>query len=94
MQSTHQAINEKDKREEDLLALKLEIAIRGVVRSSRTTGICGTWGSERDSMGSPYMRTPPLFDPRTRDGVQASIRSVVKRKEKQEADKVVERCLI
>jgi hypothetical protein len=36
------------------------------------------------------MRTSPFFVPRTRDGAQPSIRSITKRKEKQEANKVGE----
>jgi hypothetical protein len=49
MRAAHNAIYEKDKKREEAVATKVELATDGVARSSRTTGISGTQGSERDS---------------------------------------------
>jgi hypothetical protein len=49
--------------------------------------------SGRGSTNSGTGRFAPFYVPRTTPGAQPSIRSVLKKKEKKEADKVVGRCL-
>jgi hypothetical protein len=93
MQAAHEGIYEKDKKKEEATTIKVELAIGGVARSSRATGISKTRGNERDSMNSPYMRSSPSFVPKTRDGAQPSIQTMVRKKEKQAIDRVEGRCL-
>jgi hypothetical protein len=65
MQAAHDAIYENDKKKEEATTTKAELDAGGVARSTRTTGISGTQGSDRASTNSPSMRTSPFFVPRT-----------------------------
>ena len=96
----HDAIYEND-REEVVAANRAEIASSGVTRTSRTTGtsrfVSGTQGCERDStnVDSPSTRASPFlqFVLRTEDGAQPSIRSMIKKKEKKDADRLMGRMI-
>jgi hypothetical protein len=79
------------KKRDEREAVRIELAAGGVARSGG--------GARSDSFSSASPSTMPsttssFFVPRTTTGTQPSIRSVVKIKEKQEADKLVGRCFL
>lgn len=88
------SIDENDRKKEEAAANKVEAAAFGHSQSSRVSiGGSGTEASGRASTGSPSMRASSYFVPCIGAGAQPSIRSVVKKREKKEADRVMGRCL-
>ena len=93
MRAAHDAIHEKMRKKDEIAANKAELAAFGQARSvgasiSTTIGE----GSGRGSTASPHGRgqhTSHYVGP----GSQPSIKSVVKKSEKLEADRVMGRCL-
>ena len=102
MRSAHDAIHEKNRKKDEITANKDEIAANKVelaafgqarsVGASLSTTIGE--GSGRGSTASPIgrARLSSHFVARTGVGSQPSIKSIVKKSEKVEADKVMERC--
>ena len=84
------ALETKDKNKDEKAAKKTEISLR----SSGTSAAEGQ-GSGRGSTdsGTGSRRLSPFFPERTTPRAQPSIRSMLKKKEKKEGDKVVGRCL-
>jgi hypothetical protein len=95
-QSTLKITKKKDKRG----SLRLEIATRKVVRTSRITyfsRVGGTRGSESQSSATHSTMTstsPPFILPRSSPRAQPSIRSLVKIREKREVNKIVSKCFL
>ena len=91
IQKALEAIEEKDKKE--------EAERNKVERAGRSFGISSpdfdAKGSGRGSKASPATTSvrSSFFVPRIGHGSQPGIKSLVKKKEKQEADRVVGRCL-
>ena len=77
-------------------AKKKEMASRSMPRgSTHTHGAMGVESSEIHSSQSVMpTTTSSYFMPRTTPGAQPSIKSMMKKKEKEEADKLVGRCLL
>jgi hypothetical protein len=77
-------------------AKKKEMASRSKSRgSTHTHGAMGVESSEIHSSQSVNpIATSSYFMPRTTPGAQPSIKSMLKKKEKEEADKLVGRCLL
>jgi hypothetical protein len=82
----HDSIEAKDKKKEDAAAKKAELTVR-------SSGLSTTEGSGRGSTDSATGRSASFFVPRTSAGAQPSIMSVLKKREKAEADRVMGRCL-
>ena len=62
--------------------------------TTHTLGATGVGHSGTNSSSTMPSATSPFFVPRSTPGAQPSIRSMVKTKEKEEADKLVGRCLL
>ena len=88
MRVVHDALHTKDKKKEAAAAKKAQLATFRI-ESSRQS-ISPTAGSGR---GSTATRSSSYFVPRTIVGAQPSIKSLVKMREKKEADKVMAKCL-
>lgn len=88
MRAAHDALQVKDGKKEATVAKKAQLAAFGI-ESSRQS-ISPTAGSGR---GSTATRSSSYFVPRTTPGGQPSIKSLVKKREKKEADKVMAKCL-
>ena len=88
MRAAHDALQVKDGKKEAAAAKKAQLAAFGI-ESSRQS-ISPTAGSGR---GSTATRSSSYFVPRTTLGAQPSIKSLVKKREKKEADKVMAKCL-
>ena len=86
MRVAHDSIEAKDKKKEDTATKKAEFT----VRSSR---ISTHEGRGRGSMDSTTGRSAYFFVPRTNARAQPSILSVLRKREKEEADRVTVRCL-
>ena len=88
IRAAHDALQVKDGKKEATAAKKARLAAFGI-ESSRQS-ISPTVGSGR---GSTATSSSSYFVPRTTPGGQPSIRSLVKKREKKEADKVMAKCL-
>ena len=95
MRVSHDAINAKDKKKEESATKKAELAAYKMYQSSPGISSHATEGSGRGSTAadSPVGKIPPFFVPRTGSGAQPSIKSVVKKREQQEASRLMGRCL-
>jgi hypothetical protein len=87
MRIAFDSLEAKDKKKE-AVAKKVEL----IVRSSTTSTLEGH-GSGRGSTDSAIERSASFFVPRTSTGAQPSIKSMLKKRKKEEADRVMERCL-
>ena len=92
MRSTHDSINEKDRKKEEIATNKVELVAFGLTRSSGVSSNV-VEGSGSISTDSHTRRASSFFVPRIGVGAQPSIKSVVKKREKAKADKVMGRCL-
>jgi hypothetical protein len=90
MRIAYDALETKDKNKDEKAARKNEISLR----SSGTSAAEGQ-GSGRGSTdsGTASRRPSSYFPERTTPGAQPGIRSMLKKKEKKEADRAVGRCL-
>jgi hypothetical protein len=95
MRAAHDAINAKDKKKEESATKKAELAAYKMYQSSPGISSHATEGSGRGSTAadSPVGKIPSFFAPRTGSGAQPSIKSVVKKREQQEASRLMGRCL-
>jgi hypothetical protein len=82
------SLDAKDKNKNEATTKKVELSVRSS-STSTPEGQCSGRGSTDSGTG----RFKPFFVPRTTPGAQPSIRSVLKKKENKEADRVVGRCL-
>ena len=87
MRVAYDALEAKDKNKDAKAARKNEISLR----SSRTSAAEGQ-GSGRGSTYSTIGRSASFFVPRTTPRAQPSNRSVLKKREKEEANRVMGRC--
>jgi hypothetical protein len=88
MRIAFDSLEAKDKKKYDATTRKAEISVRSSATST-LEGQCSGRGSTDSGIG----RFAPFFVPRTTPGAQPSIRSVLKKKEKKEAERAVGRCL-
>jgi hypothetical protein len=88
MRIAFDSLEAKDKRKNDATTRKVKLSVR-ILATSTPEGQC----SGRGSTYSSTRRLAPSFVPRSTPRAQPSIRSVLKKKEKKEADRVVGRCL-
>ena len=90
MRIAFDSLEAKDKKKNDAAARKAELSFR-----SSATSTAEGQGSGRGSIdsGTGSRRLSPFFPELTTPGAQPSIRSMLKKKEKKEADRVVGRCL-
>jgi hypothetical protein len=90
MRIAFDSLEAKDKKKDEKVARKAELSFR----SSATSTVDGQ-GSGRGSTdsGTGSRRLSPFFPERTTPGEQPSIRSMLKKKEKKEADRAMGRCL-
>jgi hypothetical protein len=90
------AIEEYSENKKYTKAKKKEMASRSKSRgSTHTHGAMGVESSEIHSSQSVMpTATSSYFMPRTTPGAQPSIKSMLKKKEKEEAEKLVGRCLL
>jgi hypothetical protein len=88
MRIAFDSLEAKDKKKNYAVARKVKLSFR----SSATSTPEGQ-GSGRGSTDSGIGKLSPFFPTRTTTGAQPSIRSMLKKKEKKEADRVVGRCL-
>jgi hypothetical protein len=88
MRIAFDSLEAKDKKKYEAVARKAELSVRSSTTST-PEGQCSGRGSTDSGTG----RFAPFFVPRTTPGAQPSIRSVLKKKEKKEADRAVGRCL-
>eukprot|EP00253_Pinus_taeda_P015582 PITA_15582 len=100
IQKSLEAIDEKDRKKEEAERNKAESAGRSFGISSPDFDVEGSGPSGRGSTaGTPSPATAnatarsSFFVPRTGPGAQPSIKSLVKKKEKQEAARVMGRCI-
>jgi len=103
IQKALEAIDEKDKKKEEAERNKVERASRYFEISSPDFGVEGSGPSgpsgRVSTTGTPSHTTASVtarssfFVPQTRAGAQPGIKSLVKKKEKQEANKVMGRCI-
>ena len=82
------SLDAKDKKKDEAAAKKVELSIRSSATST-LEGQCNGRGSIDSGIG----RFTSFFVPRTTPRAQPSIKSVLKKKEKKETDRVVGRCL-
>jgi hypothetical protein len=90
MRIAFDSLEAKDKKKNDAATRKAELSFRN---SGASTPEGQGQGSGRGSTNSSIRRLSPFFLERITTGAQPSIRSMLKKKEKKEADKVVGRCL-
>jgi hypothetical protein len=88
MRIAFDSLEAKDKKKDEKVARKAELSFR----SSATSTPEGQ-GSGRGSTDSGIERLLPFFPTQTTPEAQSSIKSMLKKKEKKEADRVVGRCL-
>eukprot|EP00253_Pinus_taeda_P001725 PITA_01725 len=100
IQKALEAIDEKDRKKEEAERNKAEHAGRSFRISSPDFDVEGSGPSGRGStVGTPSPATvsatarPSFFVPRIGPGAQPGIKSLVKKKEKQEVDRVMGRCI-
>jgi hypothetical protein len=95
MRVAHDAINAKDRKKEESATKKDELAAFKMYQNSPGISSHATEGSGRGSTAadSPVGKIPSYFVPRTGPGAQPSIKSVVKKREQQEASKLMGRYL-
>jgi hypothetical protein len=95
MRVGHDSINTKERKTEESATKKDELAAFKIYQSSPGISANATEGSRRGSIAasSPIGRIPSYFVPKTGPGAQLSIKLVVKKKEKQEASRLMGRCL-
>jgi hypothetical protein len=95
MRAAHDSINTKERKKEDSAAKKAELAAFKIYQSSPGISANATEGSGRGSTAtdSPVGKIPSYFVPRTGPGAQPSIKSLVKKREQQEASRLMGRCL-
>jgi hypothetical protein len=86
MRVVHDLIHPKNKKKEEAATYKAEHTIR-ILRLSTTEG------SRRGSTDSPTSKSSSFLLPQTKAGAQPSIMSVIKKREKAEADRVMGKCL-
>jgi len=92
MRSTHDSINAKDRKKEETATNKTKLAAFGLARSSGVS-TTATEGIGRGSTESTTERASFFFAPRTGVGAQPSIKSAIKKREKEETYWVMGRCL-
>jgi len=78
----HDSIHAKGRKKEEEATNKVEHAIR-------SSGLSTTEGSGTDSTDSPTEKRSSFFVPQIRARAQPSIMSIIKKKEKAEADRVM-----
>jgi hypothetical protein len=88
MRIAFDSLEAKDKKKNEKAARKVELSVRSSVTST-PEGQCSGRGSTDSGTG----RFSTFFLTRTTPGAQSSIRSMLKKKEKKEANRVVGRCL-
>jgi hypothetical protein len=88
MRISFDSLEAKDKKKNDVALRKAELSF-----TSSVTSTPKGHGSGRGSTDSGIKRLSPFFPTRTTLGAQPSIRSMLKKKEKKEADRAVGRCL-
>jgi hypothetical protein len=88
MRIAFDSLEAKDKNKYEATARKDELSVRSSMTST-PEGQCSGRGSTDLGIG----RFAPFFVPRTTPGAHPSIGSVLKKKEKKEADRAVGRCL-
>jgi hypothetical protein len=95
MRVAHDSINAKDKKKEESATKKDELAAFKIYQSSPGISAHATEGSGRGSTAadSPVGKMSSYFVPRTGPRAQPSIKSVVKKREQQEASRLMGRCL-
>jgi hypothetical protein len=81
MRDAHDSIEEKDKKKQDVVAKKTKLTVR-------SSWVSTIEGSGRRSMNSATERSTSVFSPQTSVGAQPSIMSMLKKREKEKADKV------
>jgi hypothetical protein len=87
MRIAFDSLEAKDKKKNEAAVKKAELSVRSSM-TSNPEGQC----SGRGSIDSGTERFVPFFVPRTTPGAQPSIRSVLKKMGKKEANRVVGRC--
>jgi hypothetical protein len=95
MRVSHDAINAKDRKKEESATKKTKLAAFKMYQSSPRISSHATEGSGRGSTAadSPVGKIPSYFVPRAGPGGEPSIKSVVKKREQQEASRLMGRCL-
>jgi hypothetical protein len=86
MRVVHDSIHAKDRKKEEAASHKVECAIR-------SSGLSTTKGSGRGSTDSPTKRSSYFFVPPTKVGAQPSIMSMIEKRERAEANRVMGKCL-
>jgi hypothetical protein len=88
MRIAFDSLEAKDKKKDEAAAKKTRLSFK-ISATSTPKGQCSGSGSTDSGIG----RFASFFVPRTTPRAQPSIRSMLMKKEKKEADRVVERCL-
>ena len=89
---SHESINENDRKKKEIVVNKVEFVAFGLTRSLGVS-VSAIEGSGRGSIDSPTGRASSFFVPCIGVGAQPSIKSIIKKREMVEANRVLRGCL-